>query len=446
VVCPAAASWNEPALSGAPLLLGLDVGTTRIKALLIDRERNRRGLAAGATPFVTTADGVQMSAVALRTAVAEVLDRLGHDRAHIAAVGITGMAESGTALDQNGTALGPIIAWHDARGTDTVGRLQQHFGPGLAARIGQPLRPVSSVAKLGWLCAQGVRGVHRWLGVPELCLHWLSGAWATEHSLAARTGWYDVTHLRYLPAVAELLLVPTKVFLPVLTAGEVMGSVSIPGAAWSGLPRGIPVTLAGHDHLAGAEGVGARQDDLINSVGTAETVLRHHAKLPDMDRALALRLAVTVRPGGQGWAVLAGAARSGLVLHAAASALGRSLSALDDLAEQAGVADATALLRSIQQGEIVQPPPSPAGAVWNGLLHALAQQTVEAARRLIELSGPARRLVVFGGGSHSRPWMRAKAQAASIPVVRSAEVQAAARGAALAAGVAAGWWPAPSAP
>src|ERR671916_2631317 len=99
-----------------PLLLGLDIGTTRIKALLIDRDGNRRGLAADATPFARNSDGVQMSAAALRSAVGQALDELGPDRAHVAAVGIAGMAESGTAFGRDGSALGPIIAWHDPRG------------------------------------------------------------------------------------------------------------------------------------------------------------------------------------------------------------------------------------------------------------------------------------------------------------------------------------------
>jgi len=431
-------------VSGGSLLLGLDFGTTRIKALLIDRGGTRRGFAAGATPFAAGPDGVQMSVGALRDAVREVLGGLGQDRDRVVAAGVTGMAESGAALDQDGAPLGPIIAWHDPRGADTAARLQERFGDGFAARIGQRPRPVLSAAKLGWLRAQGVRAPHHWLGVPELCLYWLTGALATEHSLAARTGWYDVARLRYLPEVAQLLRIPPEAFPPVLAAGAAMGSVSARGAAWSGLRAGIPVTVAGHDHLAGAEGIGARQDDLVNSVGTAEAVLRRCSRLPDMDRALALRLAVTVRPGGRGWVVLAGAARSGLVLATAATALGRSLPTLDALAEHAGTADASALLRTIQQGRVPEVPKEPAGAVWNGLLQALARQTVAAAGRLVELGGPARRLIVFGGGSLSRPWLRAKAEASGLPVVHAAEAQAAARGAALFAGVAAGWWPAPA--
>ena len=68
-----------------------------------------------------------------------------------------------------------------------------------------------------------------------------------------------------------------------------------------------------------------------------------------------------------------------------------------------------------------------------------------AAGRVADLAGPHRRLVVFGGGSRSPAWLRAKAAEAGVPVLGCPVPEAAARGAALAAGVAAGWWPSPAA-
>jgi xylulokinase len=67
---------------------------------------------------------------------------------------------------------------------------------------------------------------------------------------------------------------------------------------------------------------------------------------------------------------------------------------------------------------------------------------VAAGARVADLVGPHRRLVVFGGGSRSAPWLTAKAASAGVPVLRSTVAEAAARGAAVAAGTAAGWWPA----
>ncbi|MEA2844607.1 MAG: hypothetical protein QOJ69_2278, partial [Actinomycetota bacterium] len=78
------------------------------------------------------------------------------------------------------------------------------------------------------------------------------------------------------------------------------------------------------------------------------------------------------------------------------------------------------------------------------LLDALATITGEAVTAVTDVLGPKERLVVFGGGSTSRPWLAAKARHATLAVHRSATADAVARGAAVQAGVAAGWWRTPA--
>ncbi|MDP8992297.1 MAG: FGGY family carbohydrate kinase [Actinomycetota bacterium] len=424
-----------------PLLLGLDVGTSRTKALLLDGEGEERRSFTVTTPFAAGEEGREMAVEALLGSLGRLLGGLGDEIERVEAVAVAGLAESGAPLDGRGRPLAPVIAWHDPRGEEAVERLKERFGEGLDRRIGQPLRTVSSVAKLGWLGDHGVEGIRRWLGVPELCLFHLTGEEVTEHSLAARTGAYEVVEQRYMPEVVDALGLGGDVFPPVLAAGSPMGRVSAQGSAWSGLPEGIPVTIGGHDHLAGAEGVGASLQDLVNSVGTAETVMRRSAEAPDVGKALELRTAVTVRPGGGEWVVLASAARAGLVLEAAAGALGRSLAELDDLAREAGEVEVgDDLVRSIQAGDHPDLPEAEPGEVWNGLLRALSERTFESAGRLVELLGPAERLLVFGGGSRSAHWMRVKAQVGDLPVLRTRSPDAVARGAACFAGVAGQWW------
>ncbi len=400
------------------------------------------------TPFRSHRGRVEMDVHALWEALRRVVGELGDHRHDVAAVGITGMAESGAPLDRGGQPLAPVIAWHDDRGTETVALLEARFGDELSRRIGQRLRTVSSVAKLGWSLAQGLAEVHRWLGVPELCLFALTGSQVTDHSLAARTGCYDVTQRAWWSEVPAALGFAVEVLPPVRAAGAVLGRVSTAGASWSGLPIGVPVTLAGHDHLAALAGSGARPGDFGNSVGTAESVAASADELPDVDRALDQRVALTVRPEGDGWALLSGAARAGRVIEALSAELRLSPAALDVLAGAAGDAidavDATQLLDAVLVGKpLVMPWGSP-GVIWNGLLRALAERTWEAVDRAASLVGPPLRLIVFGGGSRSDPWLQAKASlgvGADVAVWRSRAGEAAARGAALQAGVAAGWWP-----
>jgi xylulokinase len=425
------------------LLLGIDIGTTRTKAVLLDGDGRETGGATIRTPFVHHDRRVEMDVDALRYCLEALLTDLGDARRDVAAVGLAGMAESGAPLDGARRPLAPVIAWHDGRGEEAVLRLKSLFDRDLALRIGQPVRTVLTAAKLGWLVEHGVEGVDRWLGVPELALQALTEVEATEYSLAARTGCYDVADRTWIPEVADVLGFPIEVFPPVLAAGAAMGIVSPPGAAWSGLPVGIPVTVAGHDHLAGMAGAGLRPGSMANSVGTAEIVVGRSATVPDVAAALDLGAAVTVYPGGGEWAGLVSVVRSGLVLEAAANALGRSPGELDDLADQVTEVevDLTDAVDGLARGDSSGLPEAPAGEVWAGLLAALAGRTVDAYGRLATLVGPAERVVAFGGGSVSRPWLRAKAAGLPAPLWRSAVASAVARGAAVHAGVAAGRWP-----
>jgi xylulokinase len=424
------------------LVLGLDLGTTRSKALLLDASGAEVGVAVTPTPFEASDGRIEASAERLTLAATALVATLGTARDRVAAVGIAGMAESGAPLGADGQALAPVIAWHDPRGADIAEQLATRFGETLGLRTGQRPRAVSSVAKLGWLVAHGIAGVCRWLGVPELVLRDLTGAEATEHSFASRTGCWDVVEQVWLEDVAEAAGFPVSVFAPVLAAGSPMGLVGRAAAGRWGLPVGIPVTLAGHDHLAGAAGVGAGPGDLVNSVGTAETVLGLTTSAPDLRRALELRTPVSVAPGGRAWVVLAGAARAGVVLDAAARVLGHSIQQLDAMAEDAPLVDAAGFLAGLQGAAAPMAPDGPPGAVWRGLLRALSERTTETVSRVAELV-PAERLLVIGGGAASRPWMREKADVVPLPLVRPRTAQAVARGAAVFAGQAAGWWASP---
>ena len=425
-----------------------------------------------------------MEVAGLGRALEEVLGALGPAREQVAAVGVAGMAESGAPL-RSGRPVGPIIAWHDGRGEETVASLEHRFGPSLARWTGRRLRTVSSVAKLGWLLDHGLAVPDRWLGVPELALWLLTGAEATEHSLAARTGAYDVTERRFLPDVIAHVLTchsPTRhgrgkpafvyrdtaekerqlsgatgsvggsgglegrLFPTVRPAGVTMGLVADRAAAAFGLPAGIPVTIAGHDHLAAAAGLGGRPDDLLNSVGTAETLLRRLDVAPDVERALELDLAVTVWPGGEAWSVMASAVRSGLVIETLCAHLGTDPVALDALPEGDGNQERTGVSRgTVSLGQGIDVPVGPAAEMWTATVQALARRTAASADRVAALAGPPGRLVVFGGGSRSRAWLRAKQHELALPVLACPVTESAARGAALAAGVAAGWWFTPGA-
>ncbi len=421
----------SPRVTDTGLLLGVDVGSSRTKVMLVDVARGTEvGTISAAGPFTARGGRSEASVDSLLDVVGRTLRRaVGSAAGRVVGVGVAGVAESGAPTDADGRALAPVIAWHDPRGDATAARLRQAFGRELDRSLGQRLRYVATVAKLGWLVEHGLPPPARWLGVPELVLRALTGAEATEWSLAARTGCFDVGRRAWLPEVAAAAGFDVDVFPPVMAAGEVMGRVTADGAAWSGLPIGVPVTVAGHDHLVGFVGSGAGPDDLGDSVGTAETVV---GRSPGFPGALP-GLAVGPFPGDDGWAVMTSAARAGQAMAETATALGRTPSELDRLAEGADLLDAPGLVESLRRREPPVLPDGSLGAVWATLLDALATETAAAADRVTAAAalGPRRRLVVFGGGSVSRPLLAAKARRVPIPVERAPVVDAVARGAAL---------------
>ncbi|CAN5293467.1 hypothetical protein BH18ACT4_BH18ACT4_06310 [soil metagenome] len=83
--------------------------------------------------------------------------------------------------------------------------------------------------------------------------------------------------------------------------------------------------------------------------------------------------------------------------------------------------------------------------MWNTLLGSLVTFTAEAVADVTALLGARSRLVVFGGGANSTPWLAAKAvRLRPLPLWRATTAEAVARGAALLGGVAAGWWTSPA--
>src|SRR5262249_22952204 len=94
------------------ILVGVDVGTTAVKAAAFDSSLNELSRGRAATPWAgTELDPAQL----LDAAVAAIGEALPEGR-EVAAVGVAGMAETGVLVDASGVPVVPSIAWHDTRG------------------------------------------------------------------------------------------------------------------------------------------------------------------------------------------------------------------------------------------------------------------------------------------------------------------------------------------
>ena len=110
-----------PQKPDSPLLLGIDLGSSSVKAMVVDAATGAEVRTVSEPgPFATYGARTEATVDGLLGTVRRALDWLQPDsRRRVVGVGIAGMAESGapvsTAVD-GGRTLAPIIAWHDRRG------------------------------------------------------------------------------------------------------------------------------------------------------------------------------------------------------------------------------------------------------------------------------------------------------------------------------------------
>jgi sugar (pentulose or hexulose) kinase len=424
------------------LLLGLDAGTTAVKAAVFDAAGRELAHSRAATPWRIVPTGAELDPdellAAALAAAREAVAAAGGGR--VAAIGVAGMAETGVLLDAHGRPVVPSIAWHDTRGEAEAERLAREL-PGYSARTGLPVRTMFTLVKYRWMrdhWPDTARGV-RWLNMGEWIVLGLGGEPAAELSLASRTGLYDLHERRPWDEALAWAGAPPGLVPDAVPAGTPMGTTN----------DGAVLTVGGHDHPAAAVGAGAAGDgDVLDSCGTAEAFVRATPPLPPDRVARAVESGLTV-----GWH----AVRDRQTLMAgvwSGSALERVLALVGAAPDDRDAIEAAALAveREGKGGLVVHglegEPGDPLtiagighdvspGAAYHATLDAAGAAGAAVLARMAAVAGPADRLVVTGGWAAGAAAQAVKARRLG-PFELSPGISQGARGAALAAGRAAG--------
>jgi xylulokinase len=263
------------------LLLGLDLGTTSVKAVVYRTNGIAVGASARPTPthvprpgwaFYRPDELWQTAVAAIRGALADL-----PSPQEIASVAVASVGESGVLLDAAGAATTDSIAWFDTRTRPQATWLADRIGKDeLFARSGLSLQPIFSLNKLLWhrehepeAWARSVR----WLMLADFIAFRLCGEAATDLSLASRTLLLDLRQKRWDEETLAQAEIDPKLLASLVPGGTSLGSVTTTAAALTGLPVAAVVASGGHDHVCGALAAGVtRPGQMLNSLGTAEAL------------------------------------------------------------------------------------------------------------------------------------------------------------------------------
>lgn len=417
------------------LTVGVDVGSTWVKALACDPDGTVVAHARQATPWQGSAGGrAELDPHLLVGTVERLLDEV-TGAGVPASIGVSGMAEAGVLIGPDGPAPAPIFAWFDPRGLDELLATPAGFREEFPGRTGLTVSALPSLAKLLHLRAHGVEpGRYRWLSGPEFVVHSLGGDVAAETSLASRTGLLDQDTAGPWAEALALLGAPAGFLPDIRTAGDSWGRHRRTGAV---------LTVAGHDHLVASVAAGVvEESQLYDSMGTAEALVRPlHAILPAAERA---RLAVAGVNSGRhvvpGSSVLIAGAKTGLLLRRVLQLVGVNDSAgreaLDGqvLALPPGAADAVSVTGARNDDGVLAVRTEADGLSPAVLFAATLAHTTEEVRQLLALMhasvAPPRTSVVSGGWSQMEA-VRAARRALLPGVTFSVRAEDTAYGAAL---------------
>lgn len=416
------------------MYLGIDLGTSGVKAMLIDGDQRVIGSATGrevatARPHAgwseqDPADWIR----ATEEAIAGLRAAHPAELSAVRGIGLSGHMHGATLLDAEDKVLRPCIMWNDTRSHREAASLDAD--PRFRKITGNIVFPGFTAPKLAWVKNNepDIFAKVRWVLLPKDFLRvWLTGEHLSEMSDSAGTSWLDTGARKWS---AELLAATDldERQMPGLVEGTDAAGILRPelAARW-GLGEGIVVAGGAGDNAASACGMGTvREGAAFVSLGTSGVLFAANASyLPNPESAV----------------------------HAFCHALpatwhqmGVILSATDALNWHSRVTGASAADLTKELGETLQAPsgvtflpylsgertPHNDAAIrgaFLGLGHessrvVLTQAVLEgvsfAIRDSLEALKSAgtklSRVTAIGGGSRSRYWLKSIATALGLPV------------------------------
>ena len=246
------------------MFLGIDVGTSEVKALLLDASHQQIGAAGAPLTISRPHPGHSEQPPAdwwTATQLALVNLRQAHPEAYAAVqgIGLSGQMHGAVLLDAQNQLLRPAILWNDTRASKECEQMMAEL-PGLAQLAGSLMMPGFTAPKLRWLQQHEPARfgqIAKVLLPKDYVRLQLTGEFVTDMSDASGTGWLDIAGRSWSAALLKLSGLSVQ-HVPRLVEGNQPGGVLTARAAQAlGLRAGIVVAGGGGDNAASAVGMGA---------------------------------------------------------------------------------------------------------------------------------------------------------------------------------------------
>lgn len=256
------------------MYLGIDLGTSGVKAILLSEEGQAVASHSEALtlsrphPLWSEQNPADWWSATEKAVLA--LSQL-HALKKVKAVGITGQMHGATVLDAQQNVLRPAILWNDGRSFSQCQQLEAAV-PDSREITGNLMMPGFTAPKLQWLRENEPElfaKIDKVL-LPKDYLRWLmTGVFASDMSDAAGTMWLDVAKRDWSDSLLTATGL-TRQHMPALFEGNQITGQLLPALASRWGMNCVPVIAGGGDNAAGAVGVGLyKTGQAMLSLGTS---------------------------------------------------------------------------------------------------------------------------------------------------------------------------------
>jgi len=256
------------------VFIGLDLGTSHLKGIVIDDAQNVRAEASVSLSLMRPKNGwseqnPQDWLDATENVMASLANKVNLKKVN--AIGLSGQMHGATLLDKNDNVLRPCILWNDTRSAEEASYLDSKTI--FRNLTGNIVFPGFTAPKLAWVRKHEPNifaKISKVLLPKDYLRLWLCGEYVAEMSDAAGTSWLDVKRRDWSDALlAETDLDRSQ--MPTLIEGcEISGVLKKTHASKWGLPHGVIIAGGGGDNAASAIGVGVvKAGDAFVSLGTS---------------------------------------------------------------------------------------------------------------------------------------------------------------------------------
>jgi len=264
------------------LALGIDVGTSGSRALLVDAsgklvaQATRPHASSHPRPAWSEQDPAEWWTAASAAAKAS-LNAARAKPSDVAAVGLSGQMHGLVLLDDKCEIVRPAILWNDQRSAVECTELEDAIGRKQLLGVGcNPMLPGFTAPKIAWVAKHEPENLRRARHVllPKDYVRWkLTGEFATDVSDASGMLLMDIARRNYSPMLLSAVGITESLLPKVYESPEVTGRVTLEAARATGLAEGTPVVGGAGDQAAAAVGNGIVTGGAVSAtIGTSGVV------------------------------------------------------------------------------------------------------------------------------------------------------------------------------